>query len=189
MLRAAEPGSYNLADFVAKHHAELALDSEELAGPDELLAPRLLVLLEKQREVARRAERQVEAARVSGVRDCARWVGPQVVVLPHALFRLAAGAKSKKYIRFVGEEVDVSVSRWLLVRAGAALRVFTDVVARIDAGGLHLGWRGDRGQLNFCPQRLKQTDNALVVSLPPRTAHRTMPALLGEILAELAFGT
>lgn len=189
MLRAPEPGSYNLADFIATHRAELALDSDELNGPDEVLVPRLRALLEKLRDDERRGDRRVEAARVRDLRDGARWVGPQVVVLPHALFRLAAGAKGKKYIRLVGEEVDVAVSCRLLVRTGAALRVFADVVARVDLDGLHLSWRGGRGQLNLCPQRLKQPDDALVVTLPRRTVHRTMPALLGEILAELAFGT
>lgn len=188
MLRAPEPGSYNLADFIAAHRAELALDSEDLTGSDDVLAPRLLALLEKRRDDERRGERDLEAARIRGLRDSARWLGPQVVLLPHALFRLAAGAKGRKYIRLVGEEVDVAFARWLLVRTGAALRVFTDVVARVDVDGLHLGWRGGRGQLNFRPQQLKRSDDVLVVSLPMRTVHRTMPTLLREILAELASG-
>ena len=128
---------------------------------------------------------------IATLRQCqsgARWRGEQVALPPAAVFRLASPATGKRYIRFVGDSIDVTVWRQLLQRAGVALRAFRDVSVSVDGDGVHLRW-GARGQLNFFSQRLKTPADAFVISLPTRPGHRTMPVLLGEILAELAFGT
>lgn len=188
MLRAPETGSHNLADFVTAHGAELGLDPMEITGPDEVVAPHLFAHLDAHREGRRRAVHHGVVATLRQVQSEARWRGEQVVLPLVPFFRLASPTTGKKYVRFVGDGVDVTVPRKLLQRAGTALRAFRDVSATVDSDGVHLRW-GARGQLNFFSQRLKTPDDALVVSLPTRTIHRTMPVLLGEILAQLAFGT
>lgn len=188
MLRAPETGSYNLADYVAAHGAELGLDPMQMTGPDDVVAPRLLAHLDAHREEQRRAVQDGILATLRQLQSEARWRDEQVVLPPGPLFRLASPATGKRCVRFVGDGVDVTVTRELLQRAGVALRAFRDVSTRVDGDGVHLRW-GACGQLNFCSQPLKAPADALVVTLPRRTAFRTMPMLLGDVLAELGFGT
>lgn len=188
MLRTPETGSYNISDYVTAHGAELGLDPKEMIGPDEIVAPRLLVRLEVHRAGQRRAAENAMVATLRQLQSEARWLGEQVALPPGPLFRLASPMTGKKYVRFVGHGIDVTVWRQLLQRAGVALRAFRDVSVSVDGVGIHLRW-GERGQLNFFSQRLKTPADALVVTLPRRSASRTMPVLLGEVLAELGFGT
>jgi hypothetical protein len=187
LLRAPELGSYNLAAYVAAHEAELGLDLSAMAGPDEVVAPRLLALLERRRAEARRAAEGGILATLRQLQAGARWRDEQVVLPPGLFFRLASPATGKKYIQLLGDGLDVTVSRQLLRRAGVALRAFRDVSVSVDADGVHLCW-GGRGRLNFYPQQVKGSLDALVVTLPPRSVSRRMPLLVGEVLADMGFG-
>jgi hypothetical protein len=190
MLRAPEEGSYNLTDYLREHGAELELeDLVHVRQTDEVVAPVVLTRLEQLRRAEHHALYRTETERVREVQRSARWQAEQVVLLPQALFRLISGMNGKKYIRFVGPKLDVAISRGPIARAGVALRAFNDVGALIDADGLHFSWRGGRGRLNFYPQPLRQPGDVLVVHLPSPTTRRSVSVLLGEVLAELGFGT
>lgn len=190
MLRAPEAGSYNLSGYVSAHRAELELDDlVDVLQSDEVLAPRLLARLDERRQETELSLFRSEAERVRHLEENARWRGEQVVFPPRLLFRLSSGVRGRKYIRFLSRAADVAFVRGSIVQAGVALRAFTDVEAALDVEGLHLAWRGGRGRLNFYPQRMKQPDEALVVHLLRPATQRDMPVLLGEVLAELGFGT
>lgn len=187
LLRAPETGGHNLSAYIEAHGAEFGLDPSQLTGPDEVVAPRLLALLDVRRIEGRRLVDDGIAATLRQLQSGARWRGEEVLLPPAPFFRLASPATGKKYVRLAGDHVDVTVSRQLLQRAGVALRAFRNVSVAVDGGGVRLGW-GARGRLNFCPLKLKGPVDALAVSLPPRTVSKKMPVLLGEILAEMGFG-
>lgn len=192
LLRVPEQGCYNLAAFIAAHGAELGLNGAAMNEPDEVLVPRLRAHVERwhyeERRLIETAIRSTAHEFVAG----AWWRDGGVVLPAGPLFRLASPTIGRPYIRFVGDGLDVAVSRERIQRAGAALRAFHDVRVSVDGGGLHLRWDG-RGGLNFYPQALRQPTDTLVVALPPRRAPRTaprrVPVLIGEILAELGYGT
>lgn len=188
LLRVPEQGCYNLAAFIAAHGAELGLDGAAYNEPDEGLVPRLRAHLERwQQEQRQLADADVLSTAHELVAG-ARWRNGGVVLHVGPLFRLASPTIGKQYVRFVGDSLDIAVSRERLQRAGAALRPFRDIRASVDDGGLHLRWDG-RGGLNFKPQTLRQPTDAFVLALPPRAAPRGVPILIGEILAELGYGT
>ena len=187
LLRVSEDGAHNLADFIAEHGAELGFDAGMRSEPDEVLSPLLRAHLERLRTADVRAGRSNVEATLRQLRMAARWHDGQALLPPAPLFRLCAPGRGKKYIRFVGPGVDVTVRRQLLQRAGVALRAFRDVSAIVDADGMHFRWDA-RGTLNFYSENIKPAEDTLVVSLPARCAPTRLPALLGEIIAELGFG-
>lgn len=181
LLRAPEEGAHNLAAFIAAHGAELGLDDSSDA--DEVLAPRLRARLEDRRLAEQRAALPVTLRQL---RAAARWDDQAVLLPPAPLFRLASTA-GEKYIRLVGDNIDTIVRRRVLHRAGVVLRPFRDVSAVVDVEGVHLHW-GSCGRLNLIGQQVKEPTNALAVLLPPRCVPRSMPVLLGDVLAELGLG-
>lgn len=186
LLRAPEEGARNVEAFLAAHGAELGLDTAEMAGPDEELAPRLRAIFEQKKATEQHVAQAGIVATVRELRRDAYWRNGRLVVPPFPFFRLASLRARATHLRFVGSGIDIAVRRQLLRRTGTALRAFRDVSVFLDADGAHVRW-GERGGLNFYPQDNERLD-ALVVSLPPRAVPPRMPVLLGEILAELGFG-
>lgn len=190
MLRAPEDGSYNLADYLREHGVELGLaELVHVRQTDEVLAPLVSPRLEEQRDAENRALAHAEAEYAREVRRSARWQGDHLALLPCALFQLISGMSRKKYVRFSGSNLDVAVARSVVARARSALRTFDDVSTFIDVCGLHFSWRGGHGGLNLRPQSSAHPDDTVLVHLPSPTTRRTPPVLLGEVLAELGFGS
>lgn len=189
LLRVPEEGRYNVANYIRVHEAELGLDAQGMNGPDEVLAPLLLTHLERRRLQERSVHESAVHSMLCLLHREARWHDGQVVLPPGPFFRLVTATTRRKYIRFVGDGIDVTVTRQLVQRAGAALRVFRDVSVNVDDGGVHLRWEMRRGGLNLFPQALRRPEDALVIALPRRPVVKRMPMLIGEILAELGFGT
>lgn len=188
LLRVPEEGSYNIADYLAAHGAELGLDLSHIREPDEVVAPRLLQILDMRRSAERATRGAVLDETLRGIQHEAYWRGDQVVLPPARVFQVASTAVGRKHLRFINDDLDVSVASPLLRRAGTALRRFQDVSITVAAGGLRLRWCRGRGGFNFSPQRVKQPTDAIVVTVPSRIATPKMPVLLGEILGEMGYG-
>jgi hypothetical protein len=67
-------------------------------------------------------------------------------------------------------------------------RIFIDVACFVDERGVHLRWRGGRGQLNFFRKDLTDIAKreAIVVHVAPPKQRR--PILIGDVLAEIGLG-
>jgi hypothetical protein len=82
------------------------------------------------------------------------------------------------YVRFVAEGYAVPILRGTLVDLRRRLPRFDDLGAYVDELGLHLRWRGGRGQLNFKPQVIVGRVEVLDVRLGERVP-REYGAILG----------
>ena len=188
-------GEYNIGAFL-RERPDLAarLGLLDRDGDDADLALQLAPAIGKcKRRVARdrveergaRAERAAQELAASAQHRLGR-----VEVDPAILLGDLLADGSKKYVAFELTGVRVVMLRFLLLRARAALRGFSDVAACIDERGLHLTWRHGRGGLNLRTQLEERRAAVLVVDLRA-PARRTSeagppgPMLLAEVLASL----
>ncbi len=150
--------------------------------PDELVARRVTAA-----EVARRA--------ASALGGTVRWTEQGAVLDVDLLLGDVLADHAKRYIEFKGAEFTATIERALLARTTLVQRLFIDVVAYVDADGLHVRWRGGRGGYNWRPRVVVPAyrPHVLTVELRPpvRAAVPRPGAWLGELLAEMewAVGT
>ena len=214
LTRLAGEDSAGLGPFLHQHTREIAGElglSEEVVAraatsSDDQLCPTLALALRewqvrrdgrRQAEVAATAERAAQALGAAAI-----WEGPRAVLRVEVLFRDVLVDASRKYIRFVSDDVDVAVYRRTLVDTARVMGRFRDVTCFVDGAGLHVRWREGRGQLNYVAQRVVPHENPLVLTVPlarrmelvavafaPRPPPRRVsrPTLVGDILANLGF--
>ena len=85
----------------------------------------------------------------------------------------------------------MAVARDTLARAAMVRRIYIDVVACVDADGVHVRWRGGRGGYNWKARFVAPVDreHVLTVELQPpvRAAVPRPGAWLGELLMEMGW--
>ncbi len=168
---------------------------------DDEIVPRLRarlqhVLAGRQEERARRAEEQVNVA-IGRLAGSVRWEDGRAILDERVLFSRDLWATRPKHAVLIADTFEVAVRRDHLTLTRLAVSGFLDTVAWVDSAGLHLRWRGGRGNLKLYPQKLKAHERAaaLVIALPapyralPPASVRParQPALLHDVLAELGF--
>jgi hypothetical protein len=104
-----------------------------------------------------REQRDVDAVAISKKVAAAlgvamRWRGEVAHLDVSLLLDAGLTCTAVGYVRFVAEGYAVPITRGTLVDLRRHLPRFPDLGAYVDEQGLHLRWRGGRGQLNFRPQ-------------------------------------
>jgi hypothetical protein len=203
LLRAPEPGSTNLGSHVAQHADVLApllrsTPTELRAGAqdvDEVIGPRLrhrLECVERDLRVdhdRRQAETSLRAAHALGA--TARWMDERAVLDTDVLLTDVIADRRVKFVSFVaeGDDIAVTIARWMIAEVRPLRRVFIDLVSWVDAEGFHFRWRGGRGALNWRSQAVPASAAATVLTVPlrARRVHQVRGAWLGDVLQELGF--
>jgi hypothetical protein len=203
LLRLPEEGACNLGAFLSANADELApllgSSPEDLRAsadmPDEVVVPRLRARLARCREMDREraalegTELAVRAATTLG--RTVRWAELGAVLDTDLLLGDVLADRAKRYIAFNGPDFTTTVERGTLARTSSLRRFFIDVAAWVDAGGLHVRWRGGRGGYNWKPQVVAPVDSRLVLTVdlqpPVRAAVRRPGAWLGELLIEMGY--
>lgn len=206
MVRAPEPGTTNLGEFVANNACELArvfaVDAVDLqtarAIGDAELAPHVVALLRRQQDQAvvqeaeRRRERSLRAATQLGT--TARWAHVGAVLDVDLLLGELLADRSKKWVSFREPSgFVVTVPIHLIAAARPLQRLHIGLAACVDSQGLHLRWRGGRGGYNWRPHDVHRSleERVLTVSLAPRfvlaPARRRGGAWIHNILSELGY--
>lgn len=121
LLRVPEEGSYNIADYLAAHGAELGLDASHVNESDDVAAPRLRQVLDTRRSERRAIRHEGIGEALREIQREAYWRGDHVVLPPARIFQVASTAVGKKYVRFTNGDLDVSLASSLVRRAAAAL--------------------------------------------------------------------
>ncbi|WP_437840053.1 hypothetical protein [Sorangium sp. So ce1153] len=190
VLRAFEPGSHNIGDYVAEHDEELAVllgvDASELralAGRlDEETAPRVRALLQ-QRAEARTLRHQ--AARRDAVLAAAQRLAMTAVwresaaLLDMSLLGDLLADVTVQHISLVSRVFAVHLPRKKLVEVAEVLpRQFADLVSWVDRAGLHFRWHQGRGGLSLYSQVVPASESAHVlhVSIPAPGIRKHRPA-------------
>lgn len=208
----------SLGPFVREHTRELAqalaLPETTLARADEMqdheLAPLISTAL-RHRQTHDRDQRLTElrdtaerAARALG--SSAVWQDVGAVLPLRILFGDLLVDPTRKYVRFLhADELDVAVFRRTLADTARVMRRFPDATAFVDGRGLHVRWRGGRGQLNYVPQVVLARESELVLAVqlarhanPVVAVHAAAPSasaprlgqrvpLVTDIFSELGF--
>jgi hypothetical protein len=194
LVRAPEPGTSNLGEFVAQHADELAqaldVDAHRLALAraldDEELLPRIVQLLERARgrrvreDLDRRRERSIAAAIRLG--QTVRWteLGGELDV--DVLLGDVIADRTRKWVSFEGEELSVVIPRHLIAATRLVAHQHLDLAAYVDEHGLHFRWRGGRGRYNWRPQSLRPGLEAHVLNVP--LAPKVEPIVLPEVMPD-----
>jgi hypothetical protein len=206
LVRAPEPGSNNLGEFVATNSAGLAqelgvsaswLETERIVDDAEL-APRIRRLLERakdmhvQQDLERRRDRSLAAAQTLGA--TARWttVGAELDV--DLLLGELLADRTKRWLGFVEPNGFTTViSRHLIAAAVPLRRQHLDLAASVSAVELAFAWRGGRGGYRWLPRTVDPqfADRGLIVPLASRRVQvpqrRRGGAWLGQILKEMGY--
>jgi hypothetical protein len=206
LVRAPEPGSTNLGEFLADNASGLAQDLGVSAGKleaerivdDEELAPRIRHLLERTRnhyieeDLGRRRERSLAAVQRLGA--TARWteVGAELDV--DVLLGEVLADRTKRWVGFVEPGGFTTViSRRLIAAAAPLRRLHIDLAASVNSVEFAFRWRGGRGGYNWFPRTVDPqfADRGLIVPLAPRQVpvpqRRRGGAWLGQILKEMGY--
>jgi hypothetical protein len=208
LVRAPEPGSSNLGEFVADNAGELAqvlgIDRRWLeaarATDDEQVVDRIRQLLARardhrvQQDLERRRQRSLEAAERLGAR--ATWtpdLGAELDI--DVLLGELLADRTKRWIAFTTAEAVATIIPRPLIAATAPLRrIHLDLACWVDPGGLHLRWKGGKGGLNLYSLQVdaRCADLVLTVPLAPKVIVRAPErrrggAWLGHILQELGY--
>ncbi len=208
LVRAPEPGSYNLGEFLADNASELAqvlglpVGSLEAARAvdDEAVAPRVHHLLRRarnqrvQQDLERRRQRSLEAAERLGA--TAVWtpdLGAQLDV--DLLLGELLADRTKRWIAFTTAEAEATIIPRHFIAATVPLRrIHLDLACWVDPEGLHFRWRGGRGGYNWRSHQVHPSlaDRVLTVPLAPKVIVRVPErrrggAWLGHILQELGY--
>jgi hypothetical protein len=208
MLRVSDPGSNNLGQYLAEAGEELAVrlgvEAEKLAAlaalPDEKIAPMLEQLLEhraSERAAGHHADvQEISLAAAQRLGATAHWTNDVAAVDVRLLLGELLLDTSRSYILFDAHglcvEFQVSLPRSLLVNVAKELGRRPDLIASIDAQGLHFRWNQERGGLNFFSRWVPTSEamNVLYVTIPlPIVKSQRVPARSGwfaELLSEVA---
>ncbi|WP_437301122.1 hypothetical protein [Sorangium sp. So ce426] len=191
VLRALQPGSHNIGDYVAEHDEELAVllgvDASELralAGQlDEEAAPRVRALLQHRAE-ARTIRHQ--ASRRDAVLAAARrlamtavWRDSAALLDISVLLGDLLADVTVQHIGLMSRVFAVHLPRKKLVEVADVLpRQFADLVSWVDRTGLHFRWRQGRGGLSLYSQAVPASESAHVlhVSIPAPAIRKHWPA-------------
>jgi hypothetical protein len=209
LVRAPEPGSNNLGEFVANNGNELAqalgvnpLQLEAASAlDDEDLAARVRPLLKRmrdrqvQQDLERRRARSLAAATRLG--ETARWTDLGAELDVDLLLGELLADRTKRWVAFHQPSgFRVTIARHLVAATAPLRRLHMDLAASVGAAGLHFRWRGGRGGYNWRSAEVDQRfgDLVLTVLLAPRVALRVPErrrggAWLGQILRELGHVT
>lgn len=208
LVRAPEPGSSNLGEYLSDHSGELAqelsIDVRWLeavrATDDEEVVSRIRQLLARARDrrgqldLERRRQRSLEAAERLGA--TAVWtpdLGAQLDV--ELLLGELIADRTKKWVAFATDQAVATIIPRHVIAATAPLRrIHLDLACCVDPQGLHFRWRGGRGGYNWRSHLVHPSlaDQVLVVPLAPRVVVRVPErrrggAWLGHILQELGY--
>jgi hypothetical protein len=126
------------------------------------LEPFLVAQLEaRQQEGRSRKEDEArQAALQLGVQ--VRWEGERAF-LDLGLLLGEVVSTSAAFVVFAGDSFEVPFSRRKLMEVRSVFAHRTGVVLFVDEKGLHLRWRGGRGQLNLLPQFLPRHETSVLV--------------------------
>ena len=201
LARTAEPGTTNLADYIASRAEELgpALHVtpkllRRVAGHDDAkVAPRLRRWLERANSTliedrrARHIEASLRAAAFLG--DTARWTTFGAIVQVDVLVGDLLADRGRRYIVFSFGARSIAIERSTLTRVTPLRRMFLDLAAFVNNEGLHFRWRGGRGGFNWKSRRVPEEERRRVLEVmlrAPRSARTTAGAWLGDVLTDLA---
>ncbi|WP_437656772.1 hypothetical protein [Sorangium sp. So ce1182] len=191
VLRAFEPGSHNIGDYVAEHDEELAIllgvDAGELralAGQlDEEAAPRVRVLLQQRAEARtlrhQAARRDAVLAAAQRLAMTAVWRESAALLDMSLLLGDLLADVTVQHISLVSRVFAVHLPRKKLVEVAEVLpRQFADLVSWVDRAGLHFRWHQGRGGLSLYSQVVPASESAHVlhVSIPAPAVRRHQPA-------------
>jgi hypothetical protein len=190
LMRAPEPGSHNLGEFVANHADDLAqaLDADPhklalaRALADEEFLPHITRLLERARDrrsrddLDRRRERSIAASIRLG--QTARWTELGVELDVDLLLGEGLADRMRKWIAFEGEGLSVSVPRHLIAATRLVARQHLDLAAYVSERGLHFRWRGGKGRYNWRSQAVRPGLEAHVLTVP--LAPKVVPVVMPE---------
>jgi hypothetical protein len=207
LVRAPEPGSNNLGEYVADNATELAqvlglpVGSLEAARAvdDEAVAPRVHHLLRRardhrvQQDLERRRQRSLEAAERLGV--TATWTDLGAELDVGLLLGEVLADRTKRWVAFTTDQaVATIIPRHLLAATVPLRRLHIDLASWVDPQGLHFRWRGGRGGYKWRAHEVHPSlaDQVLSVPLRPKTVIRVPErrrggAWLRHILQELGF--
>jgi hypothetical protein len=209
LVRAPEPGTTNLGEFVADHASELAqvldMDARWLeavrATDDEDVVARVRQFLGRardqhvQQDLDRRRQHSLAAAERLGA--TARWTDLGVELDVDVLLGELLADRTRKWVAFTMDQgVATIVPRHLIAATVPLRRIHLDLAGWIDPQGLHLRWKGGRGGYNWRSHEVhaRFADLVLTVSLAPKVVlhvpeRRRGGAWLGHILKELGYVT
>lgn len=203
LLRAPEEGVANIGAFLFANAEELApllgSTAEDLRAsvdmPDEVVAPRVRARLRRRRDIDQErksvAEHELAMRAAATLGRTVRWTELGAVLDTDLLLGDVLADREKKYIAFTGPDFTVAVERDTLARTAMVQRLFIDVAAYVDAGGLHVRWRGGRGGYNWKPRFVAPVDRERVLTVelqaPVRAAVPRPGAWLGELLQEMGY--
>ena len=208
LVRAAEPGTTNLGEFVADHASELAqvlgMDARWLeaarATDDEQVVARIRQALVRARDqhvqsdLERRRQRSLEAAERLGA--TATWtpdLGAELDV--DLLLGELLADRTKKWVAFTTDQAEATIVPTRLIAATAPLRrMHLDLASYVNATALAFRWRSGRGGYTWRSHEVHPSlaDTVLTVPLAPRLIVRVPErrrggAWLGHILQELGY--
>jgi hypothetical protein len=207
LVRAPEPGSNNLGEYVANNATELAqalgIDPRWLeaarATDDEQVVSRIRQLLARardhrvQQDLERRRQRSLEAAERLGV--TATWTDLGAELDVDLLLGEVLADRTKRWVAFTTDQaVATIIPRHLLAATVPLRRLHIDLASWVEPQGLHFRWRGGRGGYNWRAHEVHPSlaDQVLAVPLRPKTV-TTVPerrrggAWIRTILAEMGY--
>ncbi|HTN92581.1 MAG TPA: hypothetical protein VL242_53300 [Sorangium sp.] len=191
VLRAREPGSHNIGDYVAEHDEELAVllgvDASEfraLAGQlDEDAAPRVRALLQQRAETRtlrhQAARRDAVLAAAQRLATTAVWRESTALLDMSLLLGDLLADVTIQHISLVSRVFAVHLPRRKLVEVAEVLpRQFADLVSWVARDALHFRWRQGRGGLSLYSQVVPASESAYVlhVSIPAPAIRKHRPA-------------
>jgi hypothetical protein len=152
---------------------------------------RHLVGLRRGERAARAVEGGITASNVAAaVGASVSWRVGEAHLDVQLLLDAGLTAAAADHVRFEGNELDVAIAKKTLVDLRRHLPRFPDLGAYVDAGGLHLRWRGGLGQLNFRPQKCLPTATVVLLRrVVVRPAAARSRSFIGSVFAALGFNT
>jgi hypothetical protein len=190
-LRALQPRSHNLGQYLAEHGDEFAtlldVGADELQAlcsqPDEETAPRLRELLQRRADMCtahhQAARRDAALSAAQRLVATAVWRTTTTVLLDvRVLLGDLLADVDNKHVSFISCAFEVHLPRKRLVEAAQVLpRQFADLVSWMDPAGLHFRWRHGRGGLDFYPQAVpaREWSHVLCVNIPAPAFEQARP--------------
>jgi LmbE family N-acetylglucosaminyl deacetylase len=208
LVRAPEPGSSNLGEFLADNAGELAqvlgIDPRWLeasrATDDQEVVSRIRQLLARARDhrvqgdLERRRQRSLEAAERLGV--TATWTDLGAELDVELLLGELLADRTKRWIAFTTDQaVATIVPRHLIAATAPLRRIHLDLASYVNATSLAFRWRSGRGGYTWRSHQVHPSlaDTVLTVPLAPRVVLRVPERrrggtwLVGHLLEELGY--